>query len=76
MTVTASPRIPRRRVRDLQRFAHLLAGVAMIAFVYVGPILSDGFLSFLQWVVVPVIVASGVALWKWPKIRAAFRRRR
>ncbi|HEV7829990.1 MAG TPA: hypothetical protein VGP04_14310 [Pseudonocardiaceae bacterium] len=27
----------------------------------------------VQWLVVPVVVASRVALWKWPRLRAVLR---
>jgi hypothetical protein len=64
--------IPRRRVRDLQRGAHLVGGAILLAFVYVLP--APALLAVLQWFVVPVLLASGLALWKWPRIRAALRR--
>jgi hypothetical protein len=64
--------IPRRRVRDLQRAAHLVGGAILLAFVYVLP--APALLAALQWFVVPVLLASGLALWKWPRIRSALRR--
>jgi hypothetical protein len=72
---TSPQRPSRRRVRDLQRAAHLLAGAALLALVYAGPVLGPGFTAAVQWVVLPVAVASGVALWKWPRIRSALRGR-
>lgn len=67
--------LTRQRVRRLQRVAHLLAGAALLAYIYLTPHLSDGALALTQWVVVPVAVGSGVALWKWPKIRSVVRAR-
>lgn len=76
MTTTAdTSRRLRWRARDGQRAAHLVAGGAVLAYVYAGPLLGSGFVAAVQWVVVPVLVASGVALWKWPRIRKTLRAR-
>jgi hypothetical protein len=76
MSAPASPpRVSRRRVRDVQRATHLLAGAALLALVYAGPALGPAFTAAVQWVVLPVAVASGIALWRWPRIRAALRGR-
>jgi hypothetical protein len=72
---TDRPRVNRRRARDVQRAAHLLAGVALVALVYAGPALGPAFTDAVQWVVLPLAVASGIALWKWPRIRSALRGR-
>ncbi|WP_338750660.1 hypothetical protein [Janibacter alittae] len=64
-----------RRVRERQRFAHLLAGAVLLAYVYAAPLLGPGFASAVRWVVVPVLVISGIALWQWHRVRAAVRRR-
>jgi len=66
--------VSRRQVRDLQRVAHLVAGVLLLAYVYLAPTV-DGVVWLVQWVVVPVGVLSGIALWKWPRIRARLARR-
>lgn len=76
MTTIARRPIARRHVRTMQRGAHLLAGAALLALVYVGPNLGPGFHAVIQWVITPVLIASGIALWKWPRIRAAFRGKR
>jgi hypothetical protein len=68
---TAPPRVSRRRVRDVQRAVHLIAGAALLALVYAGPALGPAFVATVQWVVLPVAVVSGIALWKGPRIRAA-----
>ncbi|HET6292363.1 MAG TPA: hypothetical protein VFG33_03280 [Kribbella sp.] len=66
--------VSRRQVRDLQRMAHLVAGVLLLAFVYLAPAV-DGIVWLVRWVVVPVGVLSGIALWKWPRIRSWLARR-
>lgn len=75
VTTADTPRRLRWRARDGQRAAHLVAGVAVVSYVYAGPLLGSGFVAAVQWVVIPVVVASGVALWKWPRIRKALRAR-
>jgi hypothetical protein len=69
-----NPTRPRRRVRDQQRAAHLVAGVLLLLYVYLAPALGAGFTGVVQWVVIPVAAGSGVALWKWPRIRTLLRR--
>lgn len=77
MTTSTPPRGPtRRRVRDLQRTGHLLAALLLLAYVYLAPILGPGVTAAAQWVVVPVLVGTGIALWKWPRIRSRLRRGR
>lgn len=75
MRTTAPPRLTRRQVRDLQRAAHLVAGVVLVGCVYAGPLLGAEFLAFVRWVVIPVLVGSGITLWKWPRIRTMLRGR-
>lgn len=73
MTTAAPPRRSRRQVRDLQRISHLVAGALLLAYIYGGPYLGAGFTAAVRWVLVPVVVGSGVALWKWPRIRSMLR---
>lgn len=68
--------ISARRVRDLQRVVHLLTATVLLAYVYAVPIASSGFAAAVRWVALPVLALSGVALWKWPKVRSFLRRRR
>lgn len=77
MTSSAPTRRPtRRNVRGQQRAAHLLAATVLLAYVYAAPLLGAGFAAAVQWLVVPVVVISGLALWKWPRLRAKLRGRR
>ena len=75
VTTAVSPRLTRRQVRNVQRTGHLVAGAGLLASVYAGPVLGPGFLAVVQWVVVPLVVLSGIALWKWPRIRTMLRGR-
>lgn len=74
MTTTATARRsdPRRR-RALQRAAHLVTGLALLAELYAAPLLGTGFTSVVQWVLVPVVITSGVAMWQGPRIRRVVR---
>lgn len=74
MDATTAPRSSRWRPRDRQRAAHLVAAVVLLVHVYLGPALGAGFVAAVQWVVVPVALASGIALWKWPRLRRMLRR--
>lgn len=49
--------------------AHLAAGVLLVVYVYAAPVLGVGFTAAVQWVVVPVLVVSGVVLWQWHRLR-------
>lgn len=73
--MSAPPRPSRRQVRNLQRTTHLVAGAALLAYVYLGPLLGDGLTATVQWVVLPVLIGTGIALWKWPRIRRRMRGR-
>jgi len=52
---------------------HLVAGLALIVDLYASSALGAGFTAAVQWVVVPVVVVSGVVMWKGPRIRRALR---
>jgi hypothetical protein len=58
-----------KKIRDRQRLAHLMAGVALVAYVYVpgGP--SPALQAAVRWVILPVLAGSGVLMWQWPKVR-------
>ena len=74
-TQRAPQQLRPKQVRDLQRAAHLLVGAVLVVYVYAAPQLGAGPTAVVQWVIVPVLVLSGLALWKWHRIRAALRSR-
>ena len=64
-----------KRVRDLQRVAHLVAGALLLAYVYL-PIAPDSPVhGGVRWVGLPALVLSGVLMWQWPKLRRVLRAR-
>lgn len=60
--------------RRLERVVHLVAGVVLIAYVYLP--LGDAVAHMVRWVVIPVLVGSGIAMWQAARIRRALKMRR
>ncbi len=73
MQTGRTARSPRVAVRQWQRAVHLVTGVLVVATVYGGAVLPGWLIGFVQVVALPVLVASGVVLWKWPRIRRVLR---
>jgi hypothetical protein len=55
-----------KKIRDRQRLAHLVAGAALVAYVYLP---GEALEAAVRWVILPLLVASGVLMWQWPKLR-------
>jgi len=53
--------------RKVQRAAHLVAGLILIAYVY-GPN-AGHFHDAVRFVVLPLLVLTGIAMWQAPRIR-------
>ncbi len=69
-------RVSNKRLRDLQRAVHLVGGLLVATFVYT-PLRDLALFSLLvQVVVVPVIVATGMTMWQWPRLRKLLTRGR
>ncbi|MGB3762082.1 MAG: hypothetical protein WA966_02595 [Ornithinimicrobium sp.] len=75
MTTTTSRRPTKRRQRSMQRTAHLIAGVLLLAQLYAAPWLGSWLTVTAQWLVGPLVVASGIAMWKGHRIRRFLRGR-
>jgi len=58
-----------RRRRDLQRALHVVVGVAVLAQVYGAGAIGPVGTLIVQCLVAPVLVLSGLALWKGHRIR-------
>lgn len=74
-TITARRTGGGKKIRDRQRLAHLLTGLALVAYVYApggpGAVLE----TLVRWVLLPGLIASGVLMWQWPKVRRWARQR-
>ena len=72
----SAPRVSNKRARDLQRAVHLVAGLLIVAYLC-SPIRDlPGVLVVVQVVIFPVLAASGLALWQWPRLRRLLSRAR
>lgn len=65
-----------KQVRTLQRGLHLLTGVVIVVYIYAAPALGSALAAGVRWLVLPVLVLSGVAMWQWPRLRRLARQRR
>jgi hypothetical protein len=65
-----------KKVRDRQRLAHMVAGAALVGYVYLpgGP--GSALEAAVRWVVLPALAASGFLMWQWPKTRRWIRGQR
>ena len=75
MTALSPRRIGARQIRALQRLTHLATGAGIAGYVYLTPEPGSPAQSMIRWVVLPVLVISGLALWQWPRVRRLLRRR-
>ena len=64
-----------RRIRTAQRAVHLVSGVVLLAFVYATPASGSVLTDVMRWLVFPVLTATGVAMWQWPRLRRLWRLR-
>lgn len=59
-----------RQFRKLVRVLHIAVGVSLILVVYSPLGKSPTFVTFNQFVAVPLVSLSGLALWQQPKLTA------
>jgi hypothetical protein len=64
-----------RQLRTWQRRAHLLAGLALVVHVYLDPGADSPLDVAVRWVLLPALVASGLAMWQAPRLRRLARAR-
>lgn len=67
--MTGTRTTPPRRRRRFQRGAHLVTGVPVLAYVYTAPAADAPLTLGVRWVAVPVLVATGLAMWLAPRLR-------
>jgi hypothetical protein len=65
-----------KRVRDLQRIVHVVSGLVVGAYIYTPLADVSAFSALVQVVVVPVLVAAGMAMWQLARLRRLLARRR
>ena len=64
-----------KRFRQVVRVGHIIEGAMIAAFVY-SPTLraSSVYTAIIQFVIVPLIILSGVLLWQQPRVMKWIRR--
>jgi hypothetical protein len=65
-----------RQTRRIQRMLHLTTGGVLLAFVYLTPDGGSVLTDIVRWLVFPLLAATGIAMWQWPRIRRLWRRPR
>lgn len=69
-----SMRISGKRMRDTQRIVHLVGGLLLLIHVYAPWGNSSSLTLVIQGMVVPTLVATGLAMWQLPRLRARLKR--
>lgn len=62
------PARPAKKRRGIQRMAHLVASVMLLAYLYTPLGENEVFGVMLRVMVVPVIAVSGLLMWQWPRL--------
>jgi hypothetical protein len=58
-----------KQIRIIARYAHLVEGILIALFIYSPALRNNGlYAGFIQFVVLPLIVLSGLLLWQLPRI--------
>jgi hypothetical protein len=58
-----------KKARDIQRSVHLVASVMLLLYLFTPLGGNEIFGVMLRAMVVPVLAASGLLMWQWPRIR-------
>ncbi len=67
--MTGTSKFSNKRLRELERIAHLVVGAILLLYVY-GPWAdSAAFTLFVRVFAIPVLVGSGLAMWQLPRVR-------
>jgi len=61
------------RIRTIQRWVHIVFGLIVLCYIYSPLSRSIGFQIFVKWLVMPVLVISGLWLWKPQVLNRVFK---
>lgn len=68
--------ISNKRLRELERIAHIVGGLLLLLYVY-GPFGDlTWFTLAVRAIVFPMVVGSGFAMWQFPRVRRWWHARR
>jgi protein-S-isoprenylcysteine O-methyltransferase Ste14 len=62
-----------KRTRTAQRGVHLFTGLVLVVYVYAVPATDWLLADVIRWLVLPLLVATGLAMWQWPRLRRLVR---
>ena len=62
-----------KRTRTTQRGIHLFTGLVLVAYGYAVPATDSLLAAVIRWLVLPLLVATGLAMWQWPRLRRLVR---
>jgi hypothetical protein len=62
-----------KRTRTAQRGRHLFTGLVLIVYMYAVPVTDSPLAAVIRWLVLPLLVATGLAMWQWPRLRRLVR---
>jgi hypothetical protein len=65
-----------KRTRTAQRGVHLFTGLVLVVYVYAVPATDSLLAAVIRWLVLPLLVATGLAMWQWPRLRRLVRGQR
>jgi hypothetical protein len=68
-------RISNKRMREMERLVHLTSAALLVTVVYAPWNDSTLATTLVRFVVFPVLVASGMAMWQFPRVRRWLRLR-
>jgi hypothetical protein len=58
-----------KQIRTVSRYAHLVEGILIALFIYSPTLRSSAlYTGFIQFMVVPLIILSGLVMWQLPRI--------
>ncbi len=58
-----------KRQRDIQRIVHLVGGAALLLYLYTPLGSAPSFTALLQFLIVPLVVITGMLMWQMPRLR-------
>ena len=64
-----------KQFRQVVRFGHIIEGALIAIYIYSPWSSNPAFDALIKFVIVPLIILSGIALWQQPKILKLIRQR-
>jgi hypothetical protein len=65
-----------KRMRDIQRSTHLVGAAALVLYLYTPLGSAPVFTMLMQFLVVPMLVATGMLMWQLPRLRKLLQAKR